>query len=110
MKDDQGTITKQAPCFDFKTLGDLLDDAGINRKFYAPPSGQSGYNYSSYDAINHVRNSSLWTEHVVADTTFVNDALSGNLPAVSWLVTGDGSEHPPGTACFGETASAKTGL
>jgi phospholipase C len=102
MKDDEGDITQQPPCFDFQTLGDLLEGAGISWKFYAPPSGQSGYNYSSYDAINHVRNSALWTEHVVDDATFVADAMSGNLPAMSWLVTGSGSEHPPGTACYGE--------
>src|SRR5215831_9425581 len=99
VKDAEGDITVQSPCFDFQTLGDLLEAAGITWKFYAPASGQAGYNYSSYKAINHVRNSTLRTEHVVDDTTFVADAQSGNLPAVSWLVTGNGSEHPPGTIC-----------
>jgi hypothetical protein len=36
------------------------------------------------------------------DTQFASDAKNGLLPAMSWLVTGDGSEHPPNSSCFGE--------
>jgi phospholipase C len=32
----------------------------------------------------------------------VEDALSGNLPAVSWIVSGPTSEHPPESTCLGE--------
>jgi phospholipase C len=41
-------------------------------------------------------------ERVVPDTQFVADALSGNLPAVSWLVTGHANDHPGGSVCRGE--------
>ncbi len=31
------------------------------------------------------------------------DALNGDLPSVSWIVTGEGkSEHPPASTCIGE--------
>lgn len=63
---------------------------------------RAGYEYSTFDAINHIRNSSIWTENVVPDTQFATDAASRNLQAVSWLVIGPGSEHPPNSTCQGE--------
>jgi phospholipase C len=115
-------VTKPFPCFNFQTLADLLDGANISWKFYAPPSGTAGYVFSTYDAIEHIRETSLWTEHVVNQTEFATDAAAGNLPAVSWVVTtgkssfgsGSGSntsaatdnnEHPPGSVCNGENWS-----
>lgn len=102
--DPQGRISALFPCFDFPTLADSMESATppISWRYYAPPKGAVGYNHLAYDAINHIRNSELWTEHVVPDTQFVDDALSGNLPAVSWLIAGNGSEHPPHSTCIGE--------
>jgi len=100
--DDDGDVSDSFPCFDFQTLADSLEAAGISWKYYAPPQGTRGYQFSTYDAINHIRNSPLWAEDVVPDTQFATDAASGNLPAVSWLVTGPNSEHPPNSTCQGE--------
>jgi phospholipase C len=97
-----GVISEIFPCFDFQTLADNLDSAGISWKYYAPGEGQTGYAYNTFDEINHIRNTALWTQHVVSDTQFAADAASSNLPAVSWLVTGANNEHPPGSACQGE--------
>ena len=101
--DDEGNISKIFPCYDFQTLADSLQSAGISWKFYAPPEGQRGYNFSTLDAINHIRNGPLWATNVVNDANFVSDAATG-LPAVSWLVTGGAaSEHPKhGALCAGE--------
>ena len=95
-------ITAQAPCFDFKTLADTLETAHISWKYYAPGKGEYGYQWSTLDAIKHIRTGPLWKEHVVSDAQFISDAQSGNLPAVSWLVTGEASEHPPHSVCQGE--------
>lgn len=101
--DSVGNLSEQFPCWDFQTLADSLQNAGISWKFYAPPQGAIGYNFSTLDAINHIRNTSLWTTNIAPDTQFVSDVASGNLPAVSWLVTGNGSEHPNGASlCYGE--------
>ncbi len=100
--DDDGDSSSAFPCFDFQTLADTLNNAGISWKYYAPPEGKVGYQFSTYDAINHIRNSPIWAENVVSDTQFAIDAASGNLPAVSWLVTGQNSEHPPASTCQGE--------
>src|SRR5579862_6045589 len=91
--DAAGNISKVFPCYDIQTLADSLQTAGISWKYYAPPQGQRGYNFSTLDSINHIRNGPLWATNVVNDSTFVNDAATG-LPAVSWVVTGGPpSEH-----------------
>jgi phospholipase C len=100
--DSQGQMSLQYPCFDFQTLVDSLESAGISWKYYAPPQGQPGYMWSALDAIRHIRLGPLWQSKVVSDTLFVQDAQSGNLPAVSWLVSGPTSEHPPSSTCLGE--------
>lgn len=98
-----GKTSKAFPCFDFQTLADSLNTAGISWKYYAPGRNKSGYIWSTFRSINHIFNSSLWTTNVPSDTTFVTDAAAGNLPAVSWLVTaGNNSEHPPSSTCAGE--------
>ncbi len=100
--DSSGHITPQPPCFDFKTIADSLQSAGISWKYYAPGFGQHGYNWSALDAIRHIRNGSLWSTNVVAETQFALDAQNGSLPAVSWLISGATSEHPPDSTCAGE--------
>lgn len=91
------------PCFDFNTLADLLETAGISWTYYSPKQNQSGYQYNALDAINHIRNSALWAAHVVPYTNFATDALSGKLSTVSWLVMPDSvSEHPTSSECLGE--------
>jgi phospholipase C len=97
-----GAISDVFPCFDIQTLADTLNTAGVSWKYYAPPEGERGYVMSTYDAINHIRNSGQWSTNVVSQTQFVSDALNGQLPAVSWMVAGAQSEHPPASTCDGE--------
>jgi hypothetical protein len=101
--DGNGNFYNSYPCYDVETVVDLLNAAGVSWKYYAPQAGQGDYAFSTLDAIRHIRFSSQWTTNVVADTQFVSDALTGNLPAVSWLVTGGlATEHPPSSVCAGE--------
>jgi len=98
-----GRIVTRFPCFDFQTLADLAEKAGISWRYYAPSKGEGGYIWSALDAIRHIRNSSLWTTNVAKYTQFATDAANGNLPQVSWLVpNGPTSEHPPNSVCQGE--------
>ncbi|MGA9968460.1 MAG: alkaline phosphatase family protein [Terriglobales bacterium] len=101
--DEQGKRTQLFPCFEFRTLGDTLETAGISWKYYAPPEDTPGYQWSAFDAIGHIRNTSQWAEHVVSFNQFADDARSGNLPAVSWLIAPTKySEHPNNGSCDGE--------
>jgi phospholipase C len=98
-----GVISNVVPCWDFTTLADSLDNAGITWRYYAPPQGQAGYQFSTYDEINHIRNGPDWTTDVVNNTQFQTDAQNGNLPSVSWVIIGEGlNDHPPESLCQGE--------
>jgi phospholipase C len=101
--DEDDNVGHVYPCFDFDTLADRLEEKGLSWKYYAPGEGQSGYIWSALDAIRHIRLTSLWQQHVVPTEQFVQDAQTGNLPAVSWVVTQAAqSEHPPASVCAGE--------
>jgi len=102
--DDAGSIAKVFPCFDFATMADSLENSSVSWKYYAPSKGEPGYNFSVFDAVNHIRNSTLWGQKVVPVTSFVGDARrSGGLPSVSWVVNGSPvDEHPPNSSCAGE--------
>lgn len=98
-----GTIGHIYPCFDFPTLTDELDAAGVSWKYYAAPIDHSGYIWSVLDAIHHVRYGPDWATNVVNYDQFATDAASGNLPAVSWVTTPWAlSDHPPSSVCIGE--------
>jgi phospholipase C len=91
------------PCFDISTLADTFQSAHVSWAYYAPGQYKSGYIWSAFDAIRHVRYSSLWRSNVLPDTQFVQDVRAGRLPEVSWLVTSEEqSEHPPYSMCIGE--------
>jgi len=93
--DAHGNKARRYPCFDFPTVADSLERAGISWRYYAPVEGQAGYIWSALDAIRHVRQTALWNQRVLPFGTFVADAQSGALPAVSWLVPDFAdSEHP----------------
>src|SRR5258708_4231911 len=104
-----GDTSRQAPCFEFMTVADRLETASISWRYYAPQRGQPGYIWSTLDAIGHIRNSSLWTDRVMSDDQFLEDASNGALPSVSWLVpdfsVSDHPARPPlgsGSVCEGE--------
>ena len=106
--DPRGTVLDVFPCFDFETMGDLLTDAGISWRSYAP----KGFGWSGFVAINHIRNTDQWALHAVNDNLkddfFAQDALAGNLPAVTWLVSqGGASDHAPWSICSGENWLSK---
>jgi phospholipase C len=75
----------------------------LSWKYYAPSQGESGYIWSALDGIAHIRLTDLWTQHVAPTAQFVDDAMNGTLPAVSWVVVNAAqSEHPPASVCVGE--------
>src|SRR5947209_4771689 len=77
-----GSTKHVAPCFDFPTLADVLDPAGISWKYYVYP----GSFLDTYDAIKHIRYGPDWNTHRSNWTNFISDASSGNLPAEASLM------------------------
>jgi len=100
---DNGSTHLQNTCFNFQTLADELDAKGYSWRYYAPPlAGGFGYHWSSFDAIQHIRYGKDW-QYVVPTQQFMDDATSGKLPTVSWVVTPSwASEHPSASVCEGE--------
>ena len=78
--------TEVWPCFDYQTLGDLLDRQGVSWHYYAPAVGASGSHWSAYDAVNHIRFGADWNTNVVSpETKILTDIAQGTLPQVSWV-------------------------
>ena len=93
---------KAPPCFDYETLGDRLTAAGLTWKSFSPGFAKAGYQWSAYDAINHIRNTSQWTAHVLDVNGF--KTRSSSLPTVTWITPpGQYSEHPTSPMSRGES-------
>lgn len=92
--DAQGHRSQQAPCFDFPTLPDRLEEAGIHWRYYFTGGGP----------MNMLRNSEYWADDFVPNEQIITDAQTGNLPAMSWVFPAgaDTDEHPPNSICKGE--------
>ncbi len=84
----QDTTTKGPfPCFDYQTLGDLMDAKGVTWAFYAPAYNLGAYQWSAYDAIRHIRYGPDWTNNVLSpETTILSDIQNNNLRQVSYVV------------------------
>jgi phospholipase C len=94
----------QSPCFDYRTLGDELDAAGLGWRFYtsayaSPSGGPAGY-WSGYQAVRHIRRGPDWAKDVITpQSAFLTDVGHGKLGAVTWITPlCDNSDH---VACGG---------
>ena len=75
------------PCFDYPTLGDVMDAHGVSWRYYAPAIGRAGAIWSAYDAIRHVRYGADWRSDVLSpETTILTDVAAGTLANVTWVV------------------------
>jgi phospholipase C len=75
------------PCFDYQTAADLLDNAGISWRYYAPGVGGPGYPWSAYDAIKHIRYGPDWSRNVISPNSRIFEDLRNRILAqVTWIV------------------------
>jgi len=85
------------PCFDYQTIGDLLDAGQVSWKYYAPSSTEksAGYIWSAFDAISHIRFGPDWTANVISpESQVLADIENGNLAQVTWVIpTMTNSDH-----------------
>ncbi len=69
-----------SPCFDYQTLGDEFDRAGISWRFYAGSYGSDngGGEWSAYQAVKHIRYGPDWKKKVISpDWRFITDVRAG---------------------------------
>jgi phospholipase C len=82
------------PCFDYQTLGDELDTAGLSWGFYTAALNGDGNIWSAYQAVKHIYNGPDWKSDIITpQTQFLND-VANNLRTVSWITpTCENSDH-----------------
>jgi phospholipase C len=89
----------QQACFDYKTLGDELDQAGLSWRFYASQYGSkssgSGGTWSSYQAVRHIYYGRDWKKDVISPNwKFITDVRAGKLAHFTWITpVCDDSDH-----------------
>jgi phospholipase C len=83
------------PCFTrYATLAKPLDNKHIGWRYYAPAINGFGGIYSTFDAIDWVRNGPDWKNVITPQTKILQDA-GKTLAPVTWVVpTGRDSDHP----------------
>jgi phospholipase C len=96
--DRVGTVTEdrnpkgpqQTPCYDYETLGDELDAAGVSWRFYtskySAPSSDGGSYWSGYQAIKHIYYGPDWLKDVITpQNRFITDVRAGKLANFTWI-------------------------
>jgi phospholipase C len=90
------------PCFDYLTAADLLDEKGVTWRYYAPPSTDSYFVLSAYQAIRHIRFGNDWNDNVISPQSQVLiDIQHGELAQVTWIVPDWTHSDHPGTGSEG---------
>ncbi len=81
------------PCFEHRTLMDLLDAKGLSWRYYTPNIGI----WAAPNSIAHIRNGPGWNNVIFDNTQVLSDARNGTLPNVSWVIpTAAASDHARG--------------
>ncbi|HEY1882677.1 MAG TPA: alkaline phosphatase family protein [Candidatus Cybelea sp.] len=87
----------QRPCFDYTTLGDELDKAGLTWRFYTCRYRKplSGY-WSGYQAVRHIFHGPDWKTNILTpQKKFLSDVRSGKLASMTWITPlCPDSDHP----------------
>jgi phospholipase C len=94
----------------YTTMPEQLQVRGISWKVYASPDQNTLNSISSENVLSYFKNfqdpnSSLYKNAFLPQfpTDFLSDAMTGNLPQVSWVIASIvDSEHPPEPSVFGE--------
>jgi phospholipase C len=101
--EDDGTVTKHDPCFEFRTVPEQLERAGVSWTYYAASPGQPGYFWNALNGVSNVFHTDLWRE---GDTirpvdSLIDDIRADRLPSVTWITPRfELSDHPPESSCF----------
>ncbi len=87
----------QQPCFNYETLGDELDKAGLEWRFYTskyqvPTSGL----WSGYQAVRHIFHGPDWKKDVITpQKRFLSDVSANKLASFTWITPlCANSDHP----------------
>jgi phospholipase C len=96
----------EPPCFDYQTLGDELDRAGLSWRFYTSkdgaPSSGSGAVWSAFQAVKHIYDGPDWANVITPQKTFLTDVAAGKLANFTWITPMCiNSDHPNCGGAYG---------
>jgi phospholipase C len=81
-----GYGNEQVPCFDYPTLAQRLDRAGLSWRFYAAGADDVGSIWSAYQAIQYVVDLREWATDVInPPSQILDDVANGELANVTWV-------------------------
>ena len=102
-----GNRERVRPCFDFTTVADSLNSAGMSWRYYGAAQGARGYQWSAFDAIRHIRRGPQWKTNVRPADSFTADVARNDLATMTWITTESAhSEHPEfAGSCAGENST-----
>jgi phospholipase C len=89
------------PCYDYPTLADEMDSAGITWRYYTPTLTD---NWSAYDDIRHIYFGPDYAADVVTpESRILKDLKQGKLQQVTWVVPNFiNSDHVGGAKSLGQ--------
>ena len=108
--------------YDFPTIFDRLQAAGVSWKFYVQ-NYDPNINFRSTNLTNQKASQLIWapmlnfsrfiddpalSSHIVDMQQYYTDLSTGQLPAVAYLVPSGLSEHPPGDITVGQSFATTT--
>ena len=101
----------ERPCFNYKTLGDELDAAGLPWRFYtseavSPTGGTAGL-WSAYRAVRHIRRGPDWKKDVITPPAAAVTGPRGLRPS-SIPSARARSGNPPQSSSFGTIGAVST--
>ena len=86
----------QRLCFNYRTLGDEADEAGLTWRFYTSTIDGDGGVWSGYQAVRHIRFGPDWNKDIITpQNQFLSDVASGTLANITWITPlCANSDHP----------------
>jgi phospholipase C len=99
IKKNRAFGARESVCFNYRTLADELDAAGLSWRFYA--SGYGSYSYrdgaewSGFQAVKHIYRGPDWHKDVISPNwRFISDVRAGRLANFTWITpVCDDSDH-----------------
>jgi phospholipase C len=104
VNDQNGNLTKHDTCFDFTTVPQQLEQAGISWAYYSASPYQPGYFWNALNGVAGIYHTDLWrSDRIRAVDGLLDDIRAERLPAVTWVTPRfELSDHPPQSTCHAQ--------